>query len=142
MITTSVFIFNFQATEDGGGSPVDVAKSYMRSRLPWGSPAANTSEFRSPSPAGMQLIKEGTPFPYSAGNFSSSKVQCILIFWSKHCLKVLSFFFVQFSKKEEVAYRYVCLMTPLKVMHMHSDFGYQNAAEKEIPFESYMEYSR
>ncbi|WZZ24308.1 hypothetical protein YC2023_007709 [Brassica napus] len=73
------------ATEDGGGSPVDVAKSYMRSRLPWGSPAANTSEFRSPSPAGMQLIKEGTPFPYSAGNFSSSK----------------------FSKKEEVAYRYL-----------------------------------
>ncbi|KAL0833797.1 hypothetical protein Bca101_085686 [Brassica carinata] len=63
------------ATEDGGGSPVDVAKSYMRSRLPWGSPAANTSEFRSPSPAGMQLIKEGTPFPYSAGNFSSSKLR-------------------------------------------------------------------
>ncbi|CAN6911968.1 unnamed protein product [Brassica oleracea] len=63
------------ATEDGGGSPVDVAKSYMRARLPWGSPAANTSEFRSPSPAGMQLIKEGTPFPYSAGNFSSSKLR-------------------------------------------------------------------
>ncbi|CAG7886595.1 unnamed protein product [Brassica rapa] len=63
------------ATEDGGGSPVDVAKSYMRARLPWGSPAANTSEFRSPSPAGMQLLKEGTPFPYSAGNFSSSKLR-------------------------------------------------------------------
>ncbi|CAN6985410.1 protein KAKU4 [Brassica rapa] len=63
------------ATEDGGGSPVDVAKLYMRARLPWGSPAANTSEFRSPSPAGMQLLKEGTPFPYSAGNFSSSKLR-------------------------------------------------------------------
>lgn len=55
---------------------MDVAKSYMRARLPWG--AVNNSEFRSPSPAGMQLLKEGTPFPYSAGNFSSSKVQCIL----------------------------------------------------------------
>lgn len=54
---------------------MDVAKSYMRARLPWGSPAANNLEFRSPSPAGMHLLKEGTPFPYSAGNFSSSKVQ-------------------------------------------------------------------
>ncbi|XP_020872387.1 protein KAKU4 isoform X3 [Arabidopsis lyrata subsp. lyrata] len=57
----------YTATEDGAGSPVDVAKSYMRARLPWGSPA----EFRSPSSAGMQ----GTPFPYSAGNFSSSKLK-------------------------------------------------------------------
>ncbi|XP_018447457.2 protein KAKU4 isoform X2 [Raphanus sativus] len=63
------------ATEDGGGSPVDVAKSYMRARLPWGSPAVNSSEFQSPSPAGMQVIKEGTPFPFSAGNFSSSKLR-------------------------------------------------------------------
>ncbi|CAN7032675.1 unnamed protein product [Brassica rapa subsp. trilocularis] len=30
-----------KATEDGAGSPVDVARSYMRSRLPLGSPAAN-----------------------------------------------------------------------------------------------------
>ncbi|KAG2243822.1 hypothetical protein Bca4012_022659 [Brassica carinata] len=63
------------ATEDGGGSPVDVAKSYMRARMPWGSPAANNSEFQSPSPAEMQFLKEGTPFPYSAGNFSSSKLR-------------------------------------------------------------------
>ncbi|KAF8110847.1 hypothetical protein N665_0078s0041 [Sinapis alba] len=63
------------ATEDGCGSPVDVAKSYMRARLPWGSPAVNNSEFQSPSPAGMQLLKEGTPFSYSAGNFSSSKLR-------------------------------------------------------------------
>ncbi|CAH8328449.1 unnamed protein product [Eruca vesicaria subsp. sativa] len=63
------------ATEDGGGSPADVAKSYMRARVPWGSPSAKNSEFQSPSPAGMQLLKEGTPFPYSAGNFSSSKLR-------------------------------------------------------------------
>lgn len=88
IITISAINLNLQATEDGAGSPVDVAKSYMRARRPWGSPAANNSEFLSPSPAGMQ----GTPFPYSAGNLSSSKVrnlsfpiymlQCILIFWS------------------------------------------------------------
>ncbi|KAJ0251815.1 Protein KAKU4 [Hirschfeldia incana] len=56
------------ATEDGGGSPVDVARSYMRARLPWGSPAVNNSEFQSPSPT-------RTPFPYSGGNFSSSKLR-------------------------------------------------------------------
>ncbi|KAF8074327.1 hypothetical protein N665_1113s0008 [Sinapis alba] len=64
-----------KATEDGAGSPVDVARSYMRSRLPWGSPAVNNSEFRSPLPAGMQFLDEGTPFPYSAGNLSSSKLK-------------------------------------------------------------------
>ncbi|KAH0892193.1 hypothetical protein HID58_054622 [Brassica napus] len=54
--------------------PVDVARSYMRARLPWGSPSVNNSEFWSPSSAGTQLLKEGTPFSYNAGNLSSSKV--------------------------------------------------------------------
>ncbi|KAG5414773.1 hypothetical protein IGI04_002340 [Brassica rapa subsp. trilocularis] len=36
--------------------------SYMRARLPWGSPSVNNSEFWSPSSAGTQLLKEGTPF--------------------------------------------------------------------------------
>ncbi|KAL0804560.1 hypothetical protein Bca101_097050 [Brassica carinata] len=53
--------------------PVDVARSYMRARLPWGSPSVNNSEFWSPSSAGTQLLKEGTPFSYNAGNLSSSK---------------------------------------------------------------------
>ncbi|KAH0899945.1 hypothetical protein HID58_049513 [Brassica napus] len=53
--------------------PVDVARSYMRARLPWGSPSVNNLEFWSPSSAGTQLLKEGTPFSYNAGNLSSSK---------------------------------------------------------------------
>ncbi|KAH0859085.1 hypothetical protein HID58_087346 [Brassica napus] len=53
--------------------PVDVARSYMRARLPWGSPSVNNSEFWSPSSVGTQLLKEGTPFSYNAGNLSSSK---------------------------------------------------------------------
>lgn len=77
MITSSAISFNLQATAGGAGSPVDVAKSYMRARLPWGSPTVNSSEFRSPSSAGMQFLKEGTPFSYSAGNFSSSKVRTL-----------------------------------------------------------------
>ncbi|CAH8387430.1 unnamed protein product [Eruca vesicaria subsp. sativa] len=64
-----------KATEEGAGSPVDVARSYMRSRLPWGSPDVNNSDFRSPLPAGMQFLNEGTPFPYSSGNLSSSKLK-------------------------------------------------------------------
>ncbi|CAN6990123.1 unnamed protein product, partial [Brassica rapa subsp. trilocularis] len=43
-------------------TPMDVARSYMRARLPWGSPSVNNSEFWSPSSAGTQLLKEGTPF--------------------------------------------------------------------------------
>ncbi|KAF3597616.1 hypothetical protein DY000_02025814 [Brassica cretica] len=45
----------------------------MRARLPWGSLSMNNSEFWSPSSAGKQLLKEGTPFSYNAGNLSSSK---------------------------------------------------------------------
>ncbi|CAN8229797.1 unnamed protein product [Cochlearia groenlandica] len=75
MITISATSFNLQAIEDGVGSPVDVAKSYMQARHQWGSPAVNNLKFRSPSPAGMHLFKEGTPFPYSSGNFSSSKLK-------------------------------------------------------------------
>ncbi|CAN7053578.1 unnamed protein product [Brassica rapa subsp. trilocularis] len=44
------------------------------SRLPWRSLSVNNSEFWSPSSAGTQLLKEGTPFSYNAGNLSSSKV--------------------------------------------------------------------
>ncbi|WZY85234.1 hypothetical protein YC2023_031618 [Brassica napus] len=55
-------------------TPVDMARSYMRARLPWGSLSVNNSEFWSPSSAGTQLLKEGTPFSYNAGNLSSSKV--------------------------------------------------------------------
>ncbi|KAG5387213.1 hypothetical protein IGI04_038683 [Brassica rapa subsp. trilocularis] len=54
-------------------TPVDMARSYMRARLPWGSLSVNNSEFWSPSSAGTQLLKEGTPFSYNAGNLSSSK---------------------------------------------------------------------
>ncbi|KAH0939395.1 hypothetical protein HID58_006856 [Brassica napus] len=54
-------------------TPLDMARSYMRARLPWGSLSVNNSEFWSPSSAGMQLLKEGTPFSYNAGNLSSSK---------------------------------------------------------------------
>ena len=55
-------------------TPLDMARSYMRAQLPWGSLSVNNSEFWSPSSAGMQLLKEGTPFSYNAGNLSSSKV--------------------------------------------------------------------
>ncbi|KAG5406806.1 hypothetical protein IGI04_012925 [Brassica rapa subsp. trilocularis] len=54
-------------------TPVDMARSYMRARLPWRSLSVNNSEFWSPSSAGTQLLKEGTPFSYNAGNLSSSK---------------------------------------------------------------------
>lgn len=56
------------------GSPVDVAKSYMRARPPWASPSTNNFEFKSPSPSGLQLFKEETSYSISGNPLSSSKV--------------------------------------------------------------------
>ena len=100
---SSKIMFNLQATEDGAGSPVDVARSYMRSRLPWGSPAANNSEFRSPLQAGKQFLNEGTPFPYSAGNLSSSKVHQKAFQYIMQCSAYFSYgqmFFVHVPKEK------------------------------------------
>ncbi|XP_061364338.1 protein KAKU4-like isoform X2 [Gastrolobium bilobum] len=56
-----------QAFEDGG-SPVDVAKSYMRIRPAWVSPSVDHN--KPPSPIGIQLFKNETP--YLIGGISTS----------------------------------------------------------------------
>lgn len=62
-----------QGAEDDGGSPVDVAKLYMRALPPWASPSNQHGELRSTSPLGLQLFNEETP--YSIGGTSvKSKV--------------------------------------------------------------------
>ncbi|KAK7352788.1 hypothetical protein VNO80_18216 [Phaseolus coccineus] len=55
------------------GSPVDVARSYMRTRPPWASPSIDQPKSRTPS--GIQLFKEETP--HLLGNIStpSSKLK-------------------------------------------------------------------
>ncbi|XP_068480142.1 protein KAKU4 isoform X4 [Phaseolus vulgaris] len=55
------------------GSPVDVARSYMRMRPPWASPSIDQPKSRTPS--GIQLFKEETP--HLLGNIStpSSKLK-------------------------------------------------------------------
>ncbi|WRX33005.1 hypothetical protein QQP08_025492 [Theobroma cacao] len=57
------------------GSPVDVAKSYMRTRPPWASPSTKNIGFRSSSPIGMPLFKEDTPYSIGGNSFSSSKLK-------------------------------------------------------------------
>lgn len=57
------------------GSPVDLAKSYMRSRPPWASPSANHIEYRSPSPIQIHVCKEGFPCSISEKSLSSSKLK-------------------------------------------------------------------
>ena len=61
------------------GSPVDVAKSYMRARPPWASPSTNNFDFKSPSPLGLQLFKEETSYLISGNPLSSSKVPFYLL---------------------------------------------------------------
>ena len=77
-----VFIYipgSVQASKDEG-SPVDVAKSYMRARPPWASPSID--HIKPPTPVGIQLFKEETPHLFSGNSTSSSKVHlmcyCIL----------------------------------------------------------------
>ncbi|CAF1751987.1 unnamed protein product [Brassica napus] len=69
--------FNLDQVSFAAGGLKDPQQTVMHislSRLPWGSPSVNNSEFWSPSSVGTQLLKEGTPFSYNAGNLSSSKV--------------------------------------------------------------------
>ncbi|KAI3990573.1 hypothetical protein MKX01_022873 [Papaver californicum] len=58
-------------TEGEVGSPVLMAKTYMRSRPPWASPSSSLVGFRTPSPIRMHLVKEETPI--GARPISSSK---------------------------------------------------------------------
>ncbi|KAL1346761.1 uncharacterized protein [Arachis hypogaea] len=57
------------------GSPVDVAKSYMRSRPPWASPSLD--HIKPPTPVGIQLFKEQTPHLFGGNSTSSSKVHLL-----------------------------------------------------------------
>ncbi|CAJ2643386.1 unnamed protein product [Trifolium pratense] len=59
-----------QAPKDEG-SPVDVAKSYMRSRPPWSSPSVDHT--KPPTLSGIQLFKEETPHPFGGNSTSSLK---------------------------------------------------------------------
>ncbi|KAI7757603.1 hypothetical protein M8C21_016494, partial [Ambrosia artemisiifolia] len=61
-----------QAIEAEVGSPIDVAKSYMKARPPWASPINHS--LTSPSPLAADLFKERTPLSSGAGiSFSSTK---------------------------------------------------------------------
>lgn len=57
---------------NGEGSPVDVAKLYMRARPPWASPSVDHN--KPPTLSGIQLFKEETPHLFSGNSTSSSKV--------------------------------------------------------------------
>ncbi|CAB4297150.1 unnamed protein product [Prunus armeniaca] len=64
-----------QGAEDEGGSPVDVAKLYMRARPPWASPSIKHGEPRSPSSTGMQLFNEETPYSIGGNSVSTLKLK-------------------------------------------------------------------
>lgn len=72
---TSNSVMSLPVTEDQVGSPVDMAKLYMRARPPWASPSAKHVEFKSPSPIGIQLFEEETPYSIGGNSASSSKLK-------------------------------------------------------------------
>ncbi|KAH6760780.1 hypothetical protein C2S52_008558 [Perilla frutescens var. hirtella] len=55
--------------ETGGGSPIDVARSYMKAMPPWASSGSNI-ELKTPTTVSMKLFQEGTF--YSACRYSTS----------------------------------------------------------------------
>lgn len=68
----SAMLPNF--AEGQAGSPVDMAKSYMRARPLWSSPSPAHIETTTPSPSGVQLFKEDTPYSFGRNSLSSSKL--------------------------------------------------------------------
>lgn len=73
-----MYLTGLQALQDEG-SPVDVAKSYMRSLPPWSSPSGDHS--KPLTPIGFQLSREGTPYPVSGYSALSTKVQLAVFFF-------------------------------------------------------------
>ncbi|RZC06295.1 protein KAKU4-like isoform X3 [Glycine soja] len=55
------------------GSPVDVAKLYMRTRPPWASPSIDHTKPQTPS--GIQLFKEETPYLFGNNSTPPSKLK-------------------------------------------------------------------
>ncbi|XP_041990812.1 uncharacterized protein LOC121741921 isoform X2 [Salvia splendens] len=58
--------------EIGAGSPVDMARSYMKERPPWASPTKHV-ELRTPLTTTMKLFKERTPYSVTEDILSSSQ---------------------------------------------------------------------
>lgn len=58
--------------DDTFGSPVDMARSYMKVRPPWASPTVDQSGLGTPSHLKAKLFEEGTP--YTGDSSSSLKV--------------------------------------------------------------------
>ncbi|KAK1438264.1 hypothetical protein QVD17_04070 [Tagetes erecta] len=62
-----------QAAEGEAGTPVDVAKSYMKARPPWASPINHDKSLATPSPLAADLFKERSPYSGGGISFSSAK---------------------------------------------------------------------
>ncbi|KAG6433197.1 hypothetical protein SASPL_104805 [Salvia splendens] len=63
--------------ENGAGSPLDMARSYMRERPPWASPMEH-AELRTPLTITMERFKERTPYSATEDVWSSSKIRSSL----------------------------------------------------------------
>ena len=63
-----------QGIESEAGSPVDMAKTYMRSLPPWKSPSFSGVGFKTPRPSGMRHYKDETSYENSDNSLTLSKV--------------------------------------------------------------------
>ncbi|KAI3468432.1 hypothetical protein Pfo_025095 [Paulownia fortunei] len=70
--TCNLHSTGLEHVETRGGSPVDVARSYMKDRPPWASPTRSV-ELRTPLTTTTKLSKEGTLYSVGHDSLSSSK---------------------------------------------------------------------
>lgn len=56
--------------DDTLGSPVEMAKSYMKVRPPWASPSVDNSGLRTPSQMKAKLFDEEAPYSVSSDSLS------------------------------------------------------------------------
>ena len=82
--------------EIGAGSPVDMARSYMKERPPWASPTEHV-ELRTPLTTTMKLFKERTPYSVTEDILSSSQVQFWIFFLG------VSIYFVSMPSASDLA---------------------------------------
>ncbi|KAL9676166.1 hypothetical protein QQ045_004379 [Rhodiola kirilowii] len=111
-----------QITKEAG-SPIDVARTYMRIRPPWASPTANLSEIKSPAPVKIQTLTDGSSFP-SLGDVLSSQTK------KREYLTSGSWSIAEEMRKLRARATNELLSTPSRKLDL-SDFSFKREAKSE-----------
>lgn len=77
LFVLKLFFSYLQGFEGEAGSPVDMAKSYMKSLPPWRSPSLSGIGYRDPPPSATRRYKDRASYETADSLLHSSKVVSI-----------------------------------------------------------------